>query len=38
MAENLDVFGFDLDEHEMDRLGSLEGQGEPVLDSDRIGH
>jgi 2,5-diketo-D-gluconate reductase A len=38
MAENLDVFDFELDEDEMDRLGSLEGQGEPVLDSDRIGH
>jgi 2,5-diketo-D-gluconate reductase A len=38
MAENLDVFDFDLDDEEMRELGALEGRGERVLDSDRVGH
>jgi 2,5-diketo-D-gluconate reductase A len=38
MATNLAVFDFELTGEEMNELGSLEGQGEPVLDSDRIGH
>jgi 2,5-diketo-D-gluconate reductase A len=38
MAENLDVFDFELTEDEMNELESLEGRGERVLDSDRVGH
>jgi 2,5-diketo-D-gluconate reductase A len=38
MAENLDVFEFELGPDDLEMLGSLEGQGEPILDPDRIGH
>jgi 2,5-diketo-D-gluconate reductase A len=38
MTENLEVFDFDFTEGEMEELGTLEGRGEPVVDSDRFGH
>lgn len=38
MAENIDVFDFELDEGEMDELTGLDGKGERVLDSDVVGH
>ena len=38
MAENIDVFDFDLDEGDMRELAGLEGRGKDVVDSDRYGH
>ena len=38
MAENIDVFGFELDEDDMLELAVLDGPGEDVVDSDRFGH
>ncbi len=38
MAENIDVFDFELSEGDMDELGRLDGRGEGVLDSDEVGH
>lgn len=38
MAENIDVFDFELSEGEMDELAALDGQGERAVDSDRFGH
>jgi 2,5-diketo-D-gluconate reductase A len=38
MAENMDVFGFELDEDDMRELAALDGRGEDVVDSDRFGH
>jgi 2,5-diketo-D-gluconate reductase A len=38
MAENIDVFDFELSEDEMSALGTLDEHGEGVVDSDRFGH
>jgi 2,5-diketo-D-gluconate reductase A len=38
MVENIDVFDFELSEGEMDELGTLDGHGGRVVDSDRFGH
>jgi 2,5-diketo-D-gluconate reductase A len=38
MAENIDVFDFDLDEDDMREVAELDGRGEDVVDSDRFGH
>jgi 2,5-diketo-D-gluconate reductase A len=38
MAENIDVFDFELGEDDMRELAGLDGQGEDVVDSDRFGH
>ena len=38
MAENIDVFDFDLDEGDMRELAELDGGGADVVDSDRYGH
>jgi 2,5-diketo-D-gluconate reductase A len=38
MVENIDVFDFELSEDEMSALGTLDGHGEGVVDSDRFGH
>jgi 2,5-diketo-D-gluconate reductase A len=38
IAENMDVFGFELDEDDMRELAALDGRGEDVVDSDRFGH
>jgi 2,5-diketo-D-gluconate reductase A len=37
MQENLGVFDFELTEEEMDQLAALDGQGDPVIDSDQYG-
>jgi 2,5-diketo-D-gluconate reductase A len=38
MAENIDVFDFELSEGEMDELAALHGHGAEPVDSDRFGH
>lgn len=38
LAENIDVFGFELGAEDMDRIASLDRHGEGVTDSDRFGH
>jgi len=38
MAENLDVFGFELPDDDLRALGSLDGTGEAPYDSDVVGH
>jgi 2,5-diketo-D-gluconate reductase A len=38
LAENLDVFGFELSAEDMDRIASLDRHGEGATDSDRFGH
>ena len=38
LAENRDVFDFELDEADMDELASLDGGDEGVTDADRFGH
>jgi 2,5-diketo-D-gluconate reductase A len=38
LAENIDVFGFDLADEEMERIAALDGHGDEATDSDRFGH
>jgi 2,5-diketo-D-gluconate reductase A len=38
LAENIDVFDFELSPHEMDRIASLDRHGAGAVDSDRFGH
>ena len=38
LAENIDVFGFELSAEDMDRIASLDRHGEGATDSDRFGH
>ena len=38
MAENIDVFDFELDADDLRELTALDGRGEDVVDSDRYGH
>ncbi len=38
MAENIDVFDFELDADDLRELTALDGRGEHVVDSDRYGH
>ena len=38
MAENIDVFDFELDADDMRELATLDGTDEDVVDSDRYGH
>jgi 2,5-diketo-D-gluconate reductase A len=38
LAENRDVFDFELDQAEMDELASLDNGDEGVVDADRFGH
>jgi 2,5-diketo-D-gluconate reductase A len=38
MRENIDVFDFELSDAEMQELAGLDGGGEPIMDSDRVGH
>ena len=38
MAENIDVFDFELDADDMRELAALDGTDEDVVDSDRYGH
>jgi 2,5-diketo-D-gluconate reductase A len=38
MAENIDVFDFELDAEDMRELAALDGTDEDVVDSDRYGH
>jgi 2,5-diketo-D-gluconate reductase A len=38
MAENIDVFDFELDESDVRELEALDGRGQGVVDSDRFGH
>jgi 2,5-diketo-D-gluconate reductase A len=38
LAENIDVFNFELTDGEVDRIAALDGQGDDVTDSDRFGH
>ena len=38
LAENIDVFDFELSSAEMGRIGALDRHGEGAVDSDRFGH
>jgi 2,5-diketo-D-gluconate reductase A len=38
LAENIDVFDFELSSEEMDRIIALDRHGEGAVDSDRFGH
>jgi diketogulonate reductase-like aldo/keto reductase len=38
LAENIDVFDFELSSEEMDRISALDRHGEGAIDSDRSGH
>jgi 2,5-diketo-D-gluconate reductase A len=38
MAENMDVFGFELDSREVQAISDLDGTGEPPYDSDAVGN
>ena len=38
MVENLDVFGFELDDGDLRALAGLEGSGDDVVDADVFGH
>jgi 2,5-diketo-D-gluconate reductase A len=38
LAENIDVFDFELSPDEMDRIASLDRRGAGAVDSDRFGH
>jgi 2,5-diketo-D-gluconate reductase A len=38
LAENIDVFDFELSSEEMDRISALDRHGEGAIDSDRFGH
>jgi 2,5-diketo-D-gluconate reductase A len=38
LAENIDVFDFELSPKEMDRITGLDRRGKGAVDSDRFGH
>ena len=38
LAENIDVFNFELSPEEMDQMAALDRHGEGAVDSDRFGH